>query len=172
MIYAVEMDFRNPEREHDWHVWYLEHTTHLVRNIPGFSATQRFRCLNSSPSPWLALHEVAGPQVFESAEYKAGGGPVSTGDWAKEHLNWQRNLFDGVRETPDVTFDQHLLMAEGNAALPGNYEARATRLECIGLDRTSSARSIVVVPPGGLRASMFAMPGVRVFKPFTPKIRR
>lgn len=172
MIYAVEMDFRNPEREHDWHVWYLEHTTYLVRAIPGFTATQRFRCLTPTPSPWLALHEVAGPKVFESAEYNAGGGPASTGEWAKEHINWQRNLFDGTKETPDVAFDQHLLMAEGDAALPTSYEARATRLTGIGLDRTSPRRSIVVVSAGGLTAGMFAMKGVRIFKPISPKIRR
>ena len=172
MIYVVEMDFRNPDREHDWHTWYLEHTTHLVRTIPGFTGTQRFRSLNTSPSPWVAMHEVAGPQVFESPEYKAGGGPASTGNWAKEHLNWYRNLFDGVKETPEVAFDQHLLMAEGDAALPGPYEARATRLTSVGLDRTSQGRSIVVVPAEGLTATMFAMPGVRVLKPITPKIRR
>jgi len=172
MIYVVEMDFRNPAREHDWHVWYLEHTTYLVRAIPGFTGTQRFRVLNTSPSPWVALHEVAGPQVFESAEYKAGGGPTSTGDWAKEHLNWQRNLFDGCKQTPEVAFDQHLLMAEGDAALPAPYAARATQLSCVGLDRSSQRRAIAVVPAGGLTAGMFAIPGVRVLKPITPKIRR
>jgi hypothetical protein len=172
MIYVVEMDFRNPEREHDWHTWYIEHTAHLVRSVPGFTATQRFRSLNSSPSPWVALHEVAGPQVFESAEYKSGGGPASTGDWARQHLNWHRNLFSGTKETPDVAFDQHLLMAEGDAALPAAYEARATRLTCVGLDRSSERRSIVLVPAGGLTASMFGMPGVRVLKPITPKMRK
>lgn len=172
MIYVVEMDFRNPEREHDWHTWYIEHTTYLVRSVPGFTGTQRFRSLNTSSSPWIALHEVAGPQVFESAEYKAGGGPKSTGDWAQEHINWHRNLFDGTKETPDVAFDQHLLMAEGDAALPSAYEARATRLTCVGLDRSSERRSIVLVPAGGLTASMFDLPGVRILKPITPKIRK
>lgn len=172
MIYIVEMDFRNPAREHDWHVWYLEHTTHLVRTIPGFTGTQRFRCLTQSASPWLAMHEVAGPEVFESREYKAGGGPASTGEWAKEHLNWVRNVFDGVKETPAVAFDQHLLMAEGDAPLPQPYAAQAIRLTGVGLDRTSASRSIAVVPAGGLKASMFALPGVRVFKPITPKIGR
>ena len=172
VIYLVEMDFRNPAREHDWHVWYLEHSAFLVRTMPGFTATQRFRCLNASPSPWLALHEVSGPEVFESAQYKAGGGPPSTGEWAREHINWQRNLFDGTRQTPDVAFDQHLLMAEGDAALPDGYEAGATRLVAVGLDRSSRRRSIAVVPAGGLKAGMLAMPGVRVLKPITPRIAR
>ncbi len=172
MIYVVEMDFRNTEREHDWHTWYIEHTAHLVRSVPGFTGTQRFRSLNASPSPWVALHEVAGPQVFESAEYRGGGGPASTGDWKDEHLNWHRNLFDGSRETPDVAFDQHLLMAEGDAPLPRGFEARAIRLTCVGLDRTSRQRSIAVVPAGGLTASAFGLPGVRVLKPITPKMRK
>ncbi len=170
MIYIVEMDFRNSAREHDWHTWYLAHTTHLVRTVPGFTGTQRFRCITESMSPWLALHEVAGPQVFESAQYRAGGGPASTGSWKGEHTNWHRNLFDGPRETPNVLMDQHLLMAEGDAALPHAYEARAVRLTCVGLDRSSSRRSVAVVPSGGLTAAMFDMPGVRILKPITPKI--
>lgn len=172
MIYVVEMDFRNPAREHDWHVWYLEHTTYLVRTIPGFTGTQRFRCLTQSASPWLAMHEVTGPEVFESKEYKAGGGPASTGDWAKEHTNWVRNVFDGVRETPNVAYDQHLLMAEGDAVLPQPFQARAIRLTGVGLDRTSTHRSIALIPAGGLTAGMFGLAGVRIFKPITPKISR
>ena len=75
MIYVVEMDFRNPAREADWHAWYLEHATRLIRDVPGFRATQRFRALTATPSPWLALHDVASPEVFESAAYKAGRRP-------------------------------------------------------------------------------------------------
>lgn len=172
MIYIVEMDFRNPAREHDWHVWYLEHTAHLVRTMPGFTATQRFRSLTASPSPWVALHEVAGPDVFASDEYRAGGGPPNTGDWAREHLNWQRNLFDGAAETPAVALDEHLLMAEAGAALPPAVHPRAIRLACVGLDRTSGDRTIAVVPAGGLTAAMIGLPGVRLLKPFTPKIKR
>jgi hypothetical protein len=172
MIYVVEMDFRNAEREHDWHTWYLAHTTHLVRTVPGFTGTQRFRSLTACASPWIAFHEVAGPEVFESKEYRSGGGPASTGEWKDQHTNWYRNLFDGTKETPNVLFDQHLLMAEGDAALPKHFEGKAIRLASVGLDRTSKGRSIAVVPAGGLTAGMFDMPGVRVLKPITPKIGR
>jgi hypothetical protein len=170
MIYVVEMDFRNAEREHDWHTWYLMHTAHLVRTVPGFTGTQRFRALTPTPSPWLALHEVAGPEVFESKEYKSGGGPASTGEWKDQHTNWYRNLFDGCRETPSVAYDQHLLMGEGDAALPPGL--KAVRLTSVGLDRTSKGRSIAVVPAGALTATMFDLPGVRVFKPISPKMGR
>jgi len=170
MIYMVEMEFRDSAREHDWHTWYLAHTTQLVRNVPGFTATQRFRCLTPTASPWLALHEVAGPDVFESAEYKANGGPASTGEWREKHTSWYRNLFDGVRQTPDVAFDQHLLMTEGDAAVPEAYARLITPLKAVGLDKTSERRGIAVVQPGKLTAAVFALPGVRIFKPITPRI--
>ena len=112
MIYMVEMDFRNPAREADWHVWYLEHVAKLIRTVPGFRATQRFRAITSTPSPWLALHDVASPAVFESAEYRANGGPASTGEWQAEHTNWHRNLFAGIDATPEVPADGHLLVLE------------------------------------------------------------
>lgn len=172
MIYVVEMEFRNAAREHDWHVWYLAHTTALVRNVPGFTATQRFRSLTPSASPWVALHEVEGPQIFESAAYKANGGPAATGEWQHEHTNWHRNLFDGVRLTPDVALDQHLLMAEDGTRLPAPYEAQAIRLTGVGLDRSIKSRSIAVVPAGGLKAGMFGQDGLRVLKPITPRITR
>jgi len=102
MIYIVEMDFRNPEREADWHVWYLGHIAKLIRNVPGFRASQRFRAITPTPSPWLAMHDVASGEVFESAEYRANGGPVSTKEWRAEHQNWSRNLFSGMDNTPEV----------------------------------------------------------------------
>ena len=142
MIYMVEMDFRDPAREADWHVWYLAHTTQLVRNVPGFTATQRFRCLTPTKSPWLAMHEVAGPEVFESAAYKANGGPASTGEWRDRHTNWVRNLFDGWKETPDVRLDQHVLLAEGDAKLPASIAGQMQWGAGVGLDKTAGRRGL------------------------------
>jgi hypothetical protein len=169
MLYMVEMEFRDPAREHDWHTWYIGHVTTLIRNVPGFRATQRFRALSPTPSPWLAIHEVAGPDVFTSREYAANGGPTSTGEWKDRHTNWYRNLFDGIDVMPAVPLDAHLLMAEGEARLPGGFNV--VRLTCAGLDRTSKGRSFAVIPDGRLSAGMFAPPDVRVFKPITPQIR-
>lgn len=171
MIYVVEMDFLDTAREHDWHTWYITHITQLVRNVPGFTATQRFRCLTPTPSPWLAMYEVEGPQVFESAEYKANGGPASTGEWKDKHANWYRNLFDGMATTPDVGFDEHLLMAEGDAQVPEPFEAMLVTLLSAGLDKSSAGRRIAVIRKGQLAARLFGVDGVRVFKPITPRIR-
>jgi hypothetical protein len=170
MIYMVEMEFRNPAREADWHVWYLEHVGKLIRNVPGFRATQRFRALTATPSPWLALHDVVSPAVFESAEYKANGGPASTGEWQKEHTNWRRNLFAGIDATPDVAMDAHLLVAEAEAGLPASLASTVTWLEPAGLDRSAGRRGIAVLAPGCLRAGHFGQAGLCIFKPITPRI--
>jgi hypothetical protein len=169
MLYMVEMDFRETAREHDWHTWYIQHVAKLINNVPGFRASQRFRALSPTASPWLALHEVAGPEVFQSAEYAATGGPVSTGEWKDLHTNWYRNLFRGIDVMPAVPMDAHLLMGEGNAKLPDGFHV--INLSSAGLDRTSEARSMIIVPDGRLSARMFGLPGVRVFKPITPQIR-
>jgi hypothetical protein len=170
MIYMVEMDFRDPAREHDWHTWYLDHVTKLIRNVPGFRATQRFRAITLTPSPWLALHDVVSPAVFESAAYKANGGPASTGEWQNEHTNWHRNLFSGTDATPDVALDAHLLVAEAGGSLPAALTSAMTWLEAVGLDRTAGRRGIAVVEAGRLTADYFGHPGLHIFKPITPRI--
>jgi hypothetical protein len=170
MLYMVEMDFRNPAREADWHVWYLDHVTRLIRNVPGFRATQRFRALTATLSPWLALHDVASPAVFGSAEYRANGGPASTGEWQAEHTNWHRNLYAGIDATPDVPPDAHLLVLEADAKVPAPQTAGIIWLESVGLDCSAARRGIAVVPAGRLSAGLFGLPRMHIFKPITPRI--
>jgi hypothetical protein len=172
MLYMVEMDFRNPAREADWHVWYLGHVAKLIRTVPGFRASQRFRAITPTPSPWLAMHDVVSAGVFESPEYRANGGPASTGEWQAEHTNWHRNLFAGIDATPDVPTDAHLLVLEGEAKVPPPHDANVKRLTSVGLDRSSPGRGIAVVPAGGLTAGLFDLPGVRIFKPISPRIAK
>jgi hypothetical protein len=175
MLYMVEMDFRNPAREADWHVWYLQHMAKLIRTVPGFRASQRFRAITSTPSPWLAMHDVASAAVFQSPQYRASGGPAATGEWQAEHTNWYRNLFDGIDHTPEVAPDAHLLVSEGDArARLGQVSepvaASLMRLVSIGLDQSSSSRGIAIIPAGRLTAGLFDLPGVRIFKPISPRI--
>jgi hypothetical protein len=171
MLYMVEMDFRNPAREADWHVWYIGHVAKLIRTVPGFRASQRFRAITPTPSPWLAMHDVVSGAVFESKEYKANGGPASTGEWQAEHTNWYRNLFAGIDNTPEVAPDAHLLVLEADAKLPAGAPS-VTWLESAGLDRTAGRRGLVIVPPGRLTASLFDLAGVRIFKPISPRITK
>src|SRR5579872_3922832 len=109
MIYMVEMAFRHPERLAEWHEWYLAHIDVLL-TVPGFRASQRFEAVVDNPSPFLALHEVSGPELFESAAYRGRGGPASTGEWRNLQSNWHRNLLDGIETTPDVPPDAFVLL--------------------------------------------------------------
>lgn len=170
MLYMVEMDFRNPAREADWHIWYLQHIAKLIRVVPGFRASQRFRAITPTASPWLAMHDVVSADVFQSAEYRAGGGPAATAEWQAEHTNWYRNLFDGIDSTPEVPPDAHLLVSEGDAHVPGPVGARITRLASVGLDRSSESRGIAIIAAGRLTAGLFDLPGVRILKPISPRI--
>ena len=166
----VEMDFRNAAREADWHAWYLDHVTRLIRDVPGFRATQRFRAISATPSPWLALHDVAGPAVFESAEYRASGGPAATGEWQHEHKNWHRNLYAGLDVTPEVAPDGHLVVAEGDAQVPAALAGTMTWLEGVGLDRSKPRRGLAVLAAGTLAAGHFEHAGVAIYRPITPRI--
>ena len=170
MIYMVEMDFRNASREADWHAWYLDHVAKLIRNVPGFRATQRFRAITATPSPWLAMHDVVSPAVFESKEYRANGGPASTGEWQAEHSNWYRNVFAGIDHTPEVPPAGHLLVLEADAQVPAPPADSVLWLASVGLDRSAARRGIAVVPAGQLTAKLFGLAGVRIFKPITPRI--
>ena len=38
--------------------------------------------------------------MFESAEYRARGGPASTGEWRALQTNWHRNLLEGSTRRP------------------------------------------------------------------------
>src|SRR3979409_2136563 len=114
----VERGFQHPERLREWHGWYLAHIRVLL-TVPGFRASQRFQAIVETAAPYLALHEVSGPEMFESAAYRSRGGPASTGEWRQLQTNWRRNLLDGLDETPDVPADRPLLLLD---------EARAVKL--------------------------------------------
>src|SRR5262249_12107780 len=144
MIYMVEMDFPHPERLAEWHAWYLAHIRVLL-TVPGFRASQRFEAILPAGAPYLALHEVSGPEMFESPAYRARGGPGSTGEWRQLQTNWRRNLLEGLDATPNVPAESHVLLLDGarDIALPQGVEV--TWLRGIGLDRTVSECGLAVV---------------------------
>src|SRR4030095_15419813 len=85
MIYMVEMDFPHPERLREWHDWYLAHVR-VLQTVPGFRASQRFQAMLPAAAPYLALHEVSGPEMFESAAYRSRGGRASPGAKAGKNM--------------------------------------------------------------------------------------
>ena len=171
MIYMVEMDFPHPERLAEWHDWYLAHIR-VLQTVPGFRASQRFQAITETPSPYLALHEVASPAVFESPEYRARGGPASTGEWRALQTNWHRNLLDGLDETPEVPPDRFLVVLRDARDAGFPVEAPIAWLRGVGLDGTAGECGLAIVAdPAPLVEIARRDERVQVYRPISEKIR-
>jgi hypothetical protein len=171
MIYMVEMDFPHPELLAEWHAWYLAHIR-VLQTVPGFHASQRFQAIVETPSPYLALHEVASPALFESAEYRARGGPASTGQWRHLQTNWRRNLLDGIEETPEVPEDKFLVVLRDARDAGFPVDGPISWLRGAGLDGTEGECGIAIVgDPAPLADIARRDERVRIYRPISEKIR-
>jgi hypothetical protein len=171
VIYMVEMDMNLGDREAEWHAWYLAHIKVLL-TVPGFRASQRFKAVLPCPAPYLALHQVDSGAIFDSPEYRGRGGPGSTGDWRALHLNWRRNLLDGLAATPEVPESAHLLLLDdARAAAPAGVAIAWTK--GVGLDSTVGECGFAVVEnPAALLPLAGRDPRVRLYRPISEKIRQ
>jgi hypothetical protein len=165
MIYMVEMALIDVARRTEWDGWYLSHMKKLI-SIPGIQATQRFESLSPHDSPFVALHQVTGPDVFASDAYRANAGPGGTGEWRERMNNWHRNLLAGVDETPDVPMEGALLIVEAGVDVPFPVQWA----EAVGLDRSVQRRGIAVVASRAAAETLLDRAGVRVCKPLTPRL--
>ncbi len=175
MIYIAEMGFADPSRLAEWHTHYLRNIANL-QTVPGFLASQRFEAVTEMPSPYAALHQIASPEVFTSAEYRARGGPKSNGTWQPLMINWHRNLYAGLDAPPEVADGAYLLLvdapreiAEREIALPAGV--RIHWLTCVGLDRSIPHRGIAVLEDvDAMVTTARSDKRAKVFRPMTKKI--
>jgi len=168
MIYMVEMALLDTAHRAEWDAWYVAHQ-HRLLAIPGIDASQRFECIHTAASPFVALHEVDGPEVFTSDAYRANAGPSNTGDWQTKMANWHRNLFRGLDHTPDVPMDTRLVVVERNCegSLPRDADLRW--MEAVGLDQSVRRRGVAVMTLA--QADLLAgTPGIRVLKPLAQRL--
>jgi hypothetical protein len=171
MIYMVEMDMRLDDKEAEWHAWYLAHIKILL-SVPGFRASQRFQSVLPCPAPYLALHQVDSGAIFDSPEYRSRGGPSSTGDWRARHLNWRRNLLEGLDETPNVPADAHVLRLENarDVALPDSSVAM-TWTKAVGLDRDTQEFGLAVIDdPAPFLDLAQRDDRIRLYRPISEKL--
>ena len=167
----VEMDFPHPERVAEWHAWYLAHIRVLL-TVPGFRASQRFEAVLPVAAPFLALHEVASAALFESPVYRSRGGPASVGEWRQLQTNWQRNLLDGLDESPEVPPEAHLLLLREARELALPEPAEVAWLRGVGLDRTIGELGLAVIAdPAPFLPLARRDPRVCLYRPISPKIR-
>jgi hypothetical protein len=165
MIYVVEMALIDLARRAEWDDWYLSHMTKLI-SIPGIQATQRFESLSPHASPFIALHQVTGPEVFGSVTYRAKAGPEGTGEWRERMNNWHRNVLAGIDTTPDVPMEGALVVVEEGATVPIPVQWGNT----VGLDRSVLRRGIATVAARAEADPLIGLPGVRVCRPLTPRL--
>jgi hypothetical protein len=169
MLYMVEMELPDRSRIVDWHVWYDNHIRRLLK-VDGYNASQRFEAVTSRTAPFLAAHDVIGPEEFQSSGYRSVGGPSGTGEWRDAMTHWSRNLFDGCMSMPAVGNDETLVVIDEPAGLPAPYSARVTWLESIGLDRDIPQRGFFVLAADESDSALRSA-GVDLFKPITEKMR-
>lgn len=173
MIYMVEMGFPHPERIAEWHDWYLRHIE-LLLTVPGFRASQRFEAIVDNPSPYLALHEVSGPELFTSEAYRNRGGPASAsvGHWSELQTNWHRNLLDGLDETPEVPADAFVLLLRDAREIAVPSGIAVHWLRSVGLDQSIRECGLAVLrDPAPVLDLARRDDRVRLFRPITEKIR-
>ena len=163
MLYMVEMNLVDTTRRAAWNAWYEAHID-LLLSIPGFHASQRFVCLHDHPSPYVALHEIDGPDLFDTEIYRSCAGPAGTGEWRTRMDNWHRNIFSGLDHTPDVVPAERLVIAEDGADACWLAGADPVRLTTIGLDRSVSYRTIAVCSDARA-AKLIGAANVRVLRP-------
>ncbi len=171
MIYFVELAFSQPAREAEWNQWYSTHLD-LLLSVPGFSTAQRFESIAPCRAPYLAAYSVTSPDVFESAPYKQRGGRGSPGAWAPLMINWDRNVFDGILQMPDVKPDQYLAVVDLAPDEVAQFPAKLHPLNCVGLDRTVQSRGIAALSADEYsKLAPRANERIRFYKTLTPRLR-
>ena len=168
MIYMVEMALLATERR-DGMGDLVCRAPASAADHPRHSCSQRFECIHPAASPFVALHEVVGPQVFTSDAYRDQRRPSNTGEWQDKMGNWHRNVFRGLDHTPDVAMDARLVLVERGCegSMPRDVDLRW--LESVGLDQSVRRRGLAVMPPAA--ADMLSdTPGIRVLKPLGPRL--
>ncbi|MBT5049637.1 MAG: sugar ABC transporter [Rhodospirillaceae bacterium] len=145
MIYMVECAFTDPARETAWNDYYSDEKLANLLALPGFRASQRFRAINHTPAPYLAVHSVRDAAVLDRPDYRTVGGGTFDG-WDERVTNWKRNLFAGMEAAPEVSAEECLILLEDPAAaqtIPAM--ADFVWLDIAGLDRTTERRGLAII---------------------------
>lgn len=171
MIYMVEMDLDDPDREADWHEWYRDHIQTLL-TVPGFRASQRLKSIVPSSVPFLALHQVDNFAVLDTPEFRSCGEPVSGGEWAARQVNCRGSRLEGLGSTPDVPAHCHLLVLDGarDVRVPAGISVGwLSNADPDRIDQLCGMAVVRIVPLPLVELAKIDS-RVRVYRPITEKI--
>ena len=84
MLYMVEMELPDRSRLADWHAWYNAHIGKLL-TVDGYDGGQRFEAVGPAESPFLAIHDVSGPELFTSTRLHLRRWPCRHRRMAHDH---------------------------------------------------------------------------------------
>jgi hypothetical protein len=117
MLYTVELNFNDPEREIEWNAWYETYLAALL-TLPGLDTAQRFRALTPGAQHWeyLALYTIASLDLYESKAYLNIGGGGNASASFRQAISRRRNVYTGIERMPPVTKTGRVLLCE-NAPL-------------------------------------------------------
>jgi hypothetical protein len=183
-LYAVRCNFAGgAAREAAWHEWYNGPKLKQMLELPLFLAVQRFAATAlDARRKYLALWQVASPEAFTTAEYRAQWGFA---EWTGDITDWSRDLYRGPDEAGailDIGADDALYLA----AFDGMSETLAREglalvrdrlpgvlwLEAIGLDRHAPLMGLRKFARGSRPPPLDAAAGLRetMFAPLTPRL--
>ena len=174
MIYMVECALTTQQSDATWDRWYHSmKPPNVLPTVPGITTTQRFKGVNVAPPAYFAIYTVESVEVMTSAAYKnAGGGRFQTEDWKPMITFWNRDVFEGM-DAPDVPLDSMLLVLDRAAPDGPTGGISFSWLRAAGLDRSTPYRGLAVLDRGAAeRLSPAQVPGVRIFRPVIPQVRR
>lgn len=155
------------QSDEDWAQWVSEiKPVSRYLAVPGFHTAQRFKGINISPPPYLALYSVDSLAVFDSPEYKGMRGGNLTTSWTEHITYWHRNLFDGLDRAPLVPEGSVLLVLDRHAPDPEWEVPSPFWLRSVGLDRSTPYRGLAVLTASAAGRWVEAPdPTVKVYMP-------
>ncbi len=170
MIYMVEIEFTNAEREPEWNAWYSAHL-HTILSVPGIETAQRFHEMSGKTPRYLAIYTIASADVFDSEAYAGiGGGGVASARW-REYIRRNRNLLSGIEVVPEVTTSSRLLVCDDRARLGDIPDLMFAQLKPAALDRSVEERFLAIAGLEQIRDTALAdREGLRIYEPMSPRI--
>lgn len=169
MIFMSQSGLTDLAREPDWDEWYVDHLR-IMATVPGVSSAQRFKSASPGHSPSLAMYSMVSADVFTDPYYQSVRG---MGEWLPliDKQYYRRNLFEGSETAPDVPEGSALLVADREKPEYGLAGVAWLWLKCVGIDRTTPYRGIVVVPRAEAEP-LAAAAGAGLYRPVTASNRQ